>query len=54
MPPAIVHARAQIKRAAAEVNSGLGLLEATKAAAMVTAATRIAAGELENQFPLPV
>ncbi len=54
MPSAIVHALAQIKRAAAEVNSGLGLLDATKADAMVTAATRIAAGEFESQFPLSV
>ena len=54
MPAAIVHALAQIKRAAAEVNSGLGLLDATKAEAMVTAATRIAAGEFESQFPLSV
>ena len=54
MPAAIVHALAQIKRAAAEVNSALGLLDATKADAMVTAATRIAAGEFENQFPLSV
>ncbi len=54
MPSAIVHALAQIKRAAAEVNSGLGLLDATKANAMVTAATRIAAGEFESQFPLSV
>ena len=44
MPSAIVHALAQIKRAAAEVNFDLGLLDATKAEAMVTAATRIAAG----------
>ncbi len=54
MPAAIVHALAQIKRAAAEVNSDLGLLDATKAAAMVMAATRIAAGELDHQFPLSV
>lgn len=52
MPSAIVHALAQIKRAAAEVNFDLGQLEATKSAAMVTAATRIAAGEFESQFPL--
>ena len=54
MPSAIVHALAQIKRAAAEVNVDLGLLDATKAAAVVTAATRIAAGEFESQFPLSV
>ncbi len=54
MPAAIVHALAQIKRAAAEVNVDLGLLDAMKAAAMVAAATRIAAGEFDNQFPLSV
>ncbi len=54
MPAAIVHALAQIKRAAAEVNRDLGLLNATKAQAVVTAATRIAAGEFEHQFPLSV
>ena len=54
MPPAIVHALAQIKRAAAEVNCDLGLLDATKAKAMAAAATRIAAGEMEDQFPLSV
>jgi fumarate hydratase, class II len=54
MPSAIVHALAQIKRAAAEVNFDLGLLDALKTEAMVKAATRIAAGELEDQFPLSV
>ncbi len=54
MPSAIVHALAQIKRAAAEVNVELGLLDATKSAALVTAAARIAAGEFESQFPLSV
>ena len=54
MPAAIVHALAQVKRAAAEVNCDLGLLDATKAAAVVKAATRIAAGELDPQFPLSV
>ena len=54
MPAAIVHALAQIKRAAAQVNFALGLLDAKKAEAIVTAATRIAAGEFENQFPLSV
>jgi fumarate hydratase, class II len=52
MPSAVVHALAQIKRAAAEVNFDLGLLDATKSEAMVMAATRIAAGEFESQFPL--
>ena len=54
MPPAIVRALAEIKRAAAEVNCDLGLLDASKAQAIATAAQRIAAGEFEGQFPLSV
>ncbi len=54
MPLHIVHALAQVKRAAAEVNCDLGLLEPVRAAAVVEAATRIAAGEWDAQFPLSV
>ena len=54
MPLDIVHALAQVKRAAAEVNSDLGLLEPARAAAVAAAAARIAAGELNAQFPLSV
>jgi len=54
MPLAIVHALAQIKRAAAEVNCELGLLEPARAGAVAAAATRIAAGEFDTQFPLSV
>ena len=54
MPLAIVHALAQVKRAAAEVNADLGLLSPMRAAAIAAAATRIAAGELDAQFPLSV
>jgi len=54
MPPAIVHALAQIKRAAAEVNLDLGQMDAAKAAAVAAAAMRVADGEFESQFPLSV
>ena len=54
MPLDIVHALAQVKRAAAEVNGDLGLLEPDRATAIAAAATRIAAGELDEQFPLSV
>jgi fumarate hydratase, class II len=54
MPPEIIHALAEIKRAAAEVNLALGLLDQTKADAIVAAATRVAAGEFDAQFPLSV
>ncbi len=54
MPPQVVHALAQIKRAAAEVNRDLGLLAVEKGEAIAAAATRVAAGEFDSQFPLSV
>ncbi|MFN0184180.1 MAG: class II fumarate hydratase [Aquabacterium sp.] len=54
MPMAVVHALAQVKRAAAEVNASLGLLDAAKAAAIAAAAARVAAGEFDAAFPLSV
>ena len=54
MPLEIVHALAEIKRAAAEVNLELGLLERTKATAIAQAAERVAAGEFDAEFPLSV
>jgi fumarate hydratase class II len=54
MPVGIVHALAQIKRAAAEVNRELGLLDPAKADAVAAAAARVAAGEFDAQFPLSV
>ena len=54
MPLEIVYALAQIKRAAAEVNRGLGLIEPGRARAIATAASRVAAGEFDDQFPLSV
>ncbi len=54
MPMQVVHALAQIKRAAAEVNQALGLLAADKALAISAAAARVAAGEWDAEFPLSV
>lgn len=54
MPIEIVHAMAQIKRAAAEVHRELGLLAADRADAVADAAARVAAGEFDAQFPLSV
>ena len=54
MPPELIHALAQIKRAAAEVNLELGLLDEEKAAVIATAAARVAAGEFDDEFPLSV
>ena len=45
MPMPLIHAMAEIKRAAAEVNHDLGLLDAAKAGAIAEAAARVAAGE---------
>eukprot|EP01034_Spumella_vulgaris_P011226 gene11226-14268_t len=54
MPLQIIHALAHIKRAAAEVNGELGLLEPAKARVIAAAAARVAAGEFDAQFPLSV
>jgi fumarate hydratase class II len=54
MPVAVIHALAQVKRAAAEVNAELGLLDAAKAAAIGSAAERVASGEFDAEFPLSV
>ncbi|MCC7120954.1 MAG: class II fumarate hydratase, partial [Gammaproteobacteria bacterium] len=54
MPLAVVHALAEIKRAAAVVNADLGLLPDAKAAAIAEAAARVAAGDFDAQFPLSV
>src|SRR5947209_17191906 len=44
----------RIKAAAARVNGELGLLDADKAERIAAAAGRIAAGELDDQFPIDV
>ena len=44
----------RIKAAAARVNAELGLLDADKAERIGSAADRIAAGELDDQFPIDV
>jgi fumarate hydratase class II len=54
MPVPIVHALAEIKRAAAEVNGELGLLPSGKAEAIAAASARVAAGEFDAEFPLSV
>ena len=54
MPLPVIHALAEVKRAAAEVNGQLGLLHAHKAAAIAAAAARVAAGEFDDQFVLSV
>jgi fumarate hydratase, class II len=44
----------RIKAAAARVNAELGLLDAGKAERIAAAADRVAAGELDDQFPIDV
>ena len=54
MPVALVHALTRVKRAAAEANAGLGLLDAAKAQAIVAAADEVLAGRWDGEFPLVV
>ena len=54
MPLAIVHAIAQIKRAAARVNQRLGKLDPYLAEAIVSAADEVIAGKHDDHFPLVV
>ena len=52
MPDEIVTALAEIKRAAALVNLGLGLLKEEKSTAIVQAADEVLAGKHAQEFPL--
>jgi len=54
MPLAVIHALAWIKWAAAHVNRDLGLLEATKAHAIIDAALQVATSAFDQEFPLSV
>ncbi|MBB3119478.1 class II fumarate hydratase [Pseudoduganella violacea] len=54
MPPELVAALASVKRAAAQVNLDLGLLDAAKAAAITQAADEVLDGKLGAEFPLSV
>ena len=54
MPPEIIMALAEVKRACALVNRDLGLLDAKKAQAIVQAADEVLAGKHEQEFPLSV
>ncbi|HET6212189.1 MAG TPA: class II fumarate hydratase [Micromonosporaceae bacterium] len=54
LEPAQVHALAQIKAAAAEVNAELGVLDPEVARAITGAAAEVAAGQHDGQFPIDV
>jgi fumarate hydratase class II len=54
MPIPLIRALAVIKRAAAEVNHELGLLDARRTKAIVRAAQEVIDGKLDDHFPLVV
>ncbi len=54
MPDEIIMALAEIKRACALVNHGLGLLSEEKATAIMQAADEVLAGQHREEFPLSV
>jgi fumarate hydratase class II len=54
IPAPVARWLGRIKAAAARVNGELGLLDAEKAQRIAAAADRVAAGELDDQFPIDV
>ncbi len=54
IPIAVARWLGRIKAAAARVNADLGLLDPEKAERIAAAADRVAAGELDDQFPIDV
>ncbi len=54
IPASVARWLGRIKAAAARVNAELGLLDAEKAERIAAAADRVAAGELDDQFPIDV
>ena len=54
MPRPLIRALGVVKRAAAEVNRDLGLLDAKRARAIVAAAQEVIDGKLDEHFPLVV
>src|SRR5437870_6686309 len=54
IPPPVARWLGRIKGAAAQANADLGLLDAGKAERISAAAARIAAGDLDDQFPIDV
>jgi fumarate hydratase, class II len=54
IPAPVARWLGRIKAAAARVNADLGLLDAEKAGRIAEAGDRIAAGELDDQFPIDV
>ena len=54
IPASVVRWLGRIKAAAARANAELGLLDADKAERIAAAADRVAAGKLDDQFPIDV
>ncbi len=54
IPVSVARWLGRIKAAAARVNAELGLLDSQKAERIASAADRVAAGELDDQFPIDV
>lgn len=54
MPPPLVRAFGVLKEASARVNADLGKLSPEKAELIITAAREVAAGELDDDFPLKI
>ena len=54
MPVSLIQALALTKRAAAKVNQDLGLLEASKSTAIISAADEVLAGKHPDEFPLAI
>ncbi|ROQ20089.1 fumarase class II [Marinimicrobium koreense] len=54
LPSAFIHAVAQIKKAAAQANTALGLLEHPIAEAIISAADEVIKGHHDDQFPVDV
>jgi fumarate hydratase class II len=54
MPRPLIRAFGIVKRAAAEVNRSLGLLDARRASAIVKAAQEVIDGKLDDHFPLVI
>src|SRR5881392_4288067 len=54
IPAPVAHWLGRIKAAAARANAELGLLDEDKAQRIAEAGDRIAAGDLDDQFPIDV
>src|SRR5262245_48062415 len=54
MPPPLIRALAQVKRAAAQVNMDLGVLAKEKGQAIIAGADEVIAGKHDGEFPLVV